>query len=95
MVAADYVLLNDTDYCSQMDYDDERDTNVMLDEDEAIGEPPLREAFKKIKLVDFFNTSWTPPLKCGNTFWGEKNFQFYPGNDLPTHKNWMKWDKII
>ena len=61
MVAADYVLLNDTDYCSQMDYDDERDTNVMLDEDEAIGEPPLREAFKKKKNWWIFSTPPGPP----------------------------------
>ena len=30
------------------------------------------------------------------TFWGKKNFlQFHPENDLPTHKNWMKWDIIL
>ena len=50
---------------------------------------------KKIKSVDFFHPSRapppSPPLKCGNTFFGGKFFlQFFPGNDLPTHKNWMK-----
>ena len=38
MVAADYVLFDDTDYCLQMDDDDdEHDTISMQDEDEAIG----------------------------------------------------------
>ena len=50
----------------------------------------------KKKSVDFSTPPRYPPLKCGNTFLGEKNFhQFYPENDLPTHKNWMKWDKIL
>ena len=35
MVAADYVLFDDTDYCLQMDDNDELDTIVMEDEDEA------------------------------------------------------------
>ena len=35
MVAADHVLFDDTDYCLQMDDNDELDTIVMEDEDEA------------------------------------------------------------
>ena len=35
MVAADLVLFVDTDYCLQMDDNDELDTIVMQDEDEA------------------------------------------------------------
>ena len=78
MVAADYVLLNDTDYCSQMDYDDERDTNVMLDEDEAIGEPPLREAFKKNKIGGFFQHLPDPPTKVWKHILGGKKFPILP-----------------
>ena len=50
---------------------------------------------KNIKNVDFFHTSRTPPLKCGNTFWGAKHFlQFYPENDLPTNKNLKFWSLV-
>ena len=36
MVAADHVLFDDTDYCLQMDYNDEHDTIVMQDEDKTL-----------------------------------------------------------
>ena len=36
MVAADHVLFDDTDYCLQMDDNDEHDTIVMQDEDKAM-----------------------------------------------------------
>ena len=36
MVAADHVLFVDTDYCLQMDDNDEHDTIVMQDEDKAM-----------------------------------------------------------
>ena len=54
----------------------------------------IREAFKKRKKsVDFFHTSWTPsPPESVETHLRGKNFlQFYPENDLPTHK---KLDEI-
>ena len=49
----------------------------------------FREAFKKKnKKCGYFPPLGPPPLKCGNTFWGEKIFlQFHPENDLPTCKN--------
>ena len=56
----------------------------------------LGKRSKKKKMCGFFPHLPDPPLKCGNTFWGQKFFlHFYPENDLPTHKNWMKWDKIL
>ena len=36
MVAADHVLFVDTDYCLQMDDNDEHDTIVMQDEDKTL-----------------------------------------------------------
>ena len=58
---------------------------------------PLREAFKKQnKKCGFFpQLPDPPPLKCGNTFWGDKKIlKFSPKNDLPTHKNSKFWSLV-